>query len=176
MAAMLCPRVLRCGVWLPRSASSRMHALLPHQPRPRGAARRSLFFEPAHARRRDEGWSQPRKPQERVVYRFRWRMLDIGLTEQQLWQIALPVGTLLIGAAVVGPLLLGVTLFTVAIGAAASAGALAAVTLLLPLLALLGLPLLFGGSLLLGGTAVTALLASKLLLTTLSLVRRGAVA
>lgn len=94
--------------------------------------------------RRQQGWNRSRgssssrgNPDDRV-FRFKFNQVDVALAEDQLWQLAVPFAVLFGLAIFIGPLVVGLTLSAMAVGAAFSAGALAFTTLILPMLLLMG--------------------------------------
>jgi hypothetical protein len=92
--------------------------------------------------RRQKGWDSRSKgnnssSRDDRAFRFKFNNVDVPLAEDQMWQLAVPFAVLFGLAIFIGPLVVGLTLSAVAVGAAFSAGAIAFTTLILPMLLLM---------------------------------------
>ncbi|WIA31083.1 hypothetical protein OEZ86_001110 [Tetradesmus obliquus] len=126
---------------------------------------------PIQARRKG-GWSDnssssSRRSRDDKSFRLKFNQIDVSLAEDQMWRLALPFAALFGLAVFIGPLVVGITVSAIAVGAAFSAGALAFTSLLLPLIVLSGI----GGLMSFGVVAAlgAALVVPKMIFSALSL-------
>ncbi|KAF6255233.1 hypothetical protein COO60DRAFT_1536551 [Scenedesmus sp. NREL 46B-D3] len=120
-----------------------------------------------HAKRRGVWGNSSSKSSRDKSFRLKFNQIDVSLAEDQLWRLAIPFAALFGLAVFIGPLVVGITVSAVAVGAAFSAGALAFTTLLLPLIVLSGI----GGLMSFGVVAAlgAALVVPKMIFSALSL-------
>jgi hypothetical protein len=124
--------------------------------------------------RRQGGWdsrnrrsSSGKGSQNDGSFRFKFNQVDVALAEDQLWKLALPFAALFGLAIFIGPLVVGLTLSAIAVGAAFSAGAIAFTTFILPMVILMSIGGLASFGLFAGLGAMFVL--PKLLFSALSL-------
>ncbi|EFJ41930.1 hypothetical protein VOLCADRAFT_107485 [Volvox carteri f. nagariensis] len=101
----------------------------------------------------------------RGIYRVQYNDYEAEVRQDEAWKLLVPlVGGLVLSAAVIGPLIIGLAFTAVAVGAALSAGALFT-SLFLPFFVLIGMGALFFGGLTFSAFATlgTALLLPKLI-------------
>ncbi|GIL67364.1 hypothetical protein Vafri_20764 [Volvox africanus] len=101
----------------------------------------------------------------RGMYRIQYNDYETEVRQEEAWKLLVPmVGGLVLGAAFIGPLIIGLAFTAVAVGAALSAGALFT-SLFLPFFFMIGMGALFFGGLTFSAFATlgTALLLPKLI-------------
>lgn len=130
-------RGLTSGLGIP--APSRLARPL-CSPSTEGHSRRAVVAQSKRRKGSDSGF---RFEKRRGVYHLQYNDYEADVREEEAWKVAVPLlGGLVLSAALIGPLIVGVAFTAVAVGAALSAGALFT-SLFLPFFIFIGMGSLF---------------------------------